>query len=127
MDRIINYLDESLPAMKASEFLKFITEVKRLVDVAADINEERKEDSNCDWLFKQMDARLIDLRTEFDLIQSWFNGKKIKLEKLYRATEDGFNGTAYHAKCNNKENILNVVESEHGKRFGGFSSVKFDS
>jgi hypothetical protein len=68
MDRIVNYLDESLPAMKSSEFLKFITEVKRLVDVAADMKEERKEDSNCDWLFKQMDARLIDLRTEFDLI-----------------------------------------------------------
>jgi hypothetical protein len=37
MDRIVNYLDDSLPAMKASEFLKFITEVKRLVDVAGDM------------------------------------------------------------------------------------------
>jgi hypothetical protein len=48
----VNYLDDSLPAMKASEFLKFITEVKRLVDVGTEIKEERKEDSNCDWLFK---------------------------------------------------------------------------
>jgi hypothetical protein len=61
------------------------------------------------------------------LIESWFNGKKIKLEKLYRATEDGFNGTAYHAKCNNLCHILNVVESEHGKKFGGYTSVQFDS
>ena len=61
------------------------------------------------------------------LIESWFNGKKIKLEKLYRATEDGFNGTAYHAKCNNLCHIFNVVESEHGKKFGGYSSVQFDS
>jgi hypothetical protein len=68
MDRIVNYLDDSLPAMKASEFLKFITEVKRLADVATEIKEERKEDSNCDWLFKQMDNRLIDLRIEFDLV-----------------------------------------------------------
>jgi hypothetical protein len=37
MDRIVNYLDDSLPAMRASEFLKFITDVKRLADVAADI------------------------------------------------------------------------------------------
>ena len=110
--------------MKASEFLKFISDVKKFVDFSS---EERKEDSNCDWLFKQMDARLINLSTELDLVQSWFDGKKIRLEKLYRATEDGFNGTAYHAKCNNIENILNVVESEHGKRFGGYSSVKFDS
>jgi hypothetical protein len=68
MDRIVNYLDDSLPAMRASEFLKFITEVKRLADVSTEMMEERKEDSNCDWLFKQMDNRLIDLRTEWDLV-----------------------------------------------------------
>ncbi len=52
MDRIVNYLDDSLPSMKASEFLKFITEVKRLADFSTEMKEERKEDSNCDWLFK---------------------------------------------------------------------------
>lgn len=74
-----------------------------------------------------MDAKLIDFKTEMGLIESWFDGKKIKLEKLYRATVDGFNGPAYHAKCNGISGILNVVESEHGKKFGGYSSVKFDS
>jgi hypothetical protein len=49
------------------------------------------------------------VKTEFAVIESWFNGKKIKLEKMYRATVDGFNGTAYHAKCNNTPHILNVV------------------
>ena len=61
------------------------------------------------------------------LIESWFNGKKIKLEKLYRATEDGFNGTAYNAKSKNLSHILSFAESEHGKKFGGYSSVQFDS
>ena len=61
------------------------------------------------------------------LIESWFNGKKIKLEKLYRATEDGFNGTAYNAKCKNLCHILSFAESEHGKKFGGYSSVQFNS
>jgi hypothetical protein len=61
------------------------------------------------------------------LIESWFNGKKIKLEKLYRATDDGFNGTAYNAKCKNLSHILSLAESEHGKKFGGYSSVQFDS
>ena len=74
-----------------------------------------------------MDAKLIDVRNEFALIESWFDSKKIKLEKLYRATEDGFNGTVYHAKCNGIPHILNVVESEHGKKFGGYCSEKFDS
>ncbi len=69
MDRIVNYLDDSLPSMKASEFLKFITEVKRIADFSSEIKEERKEDSNCDWLFKQMELpRLIDLTTELEVI-----------------------------------------------------------
>ena len=70
-----------------------------------------------------MDAKLIDVKNEFAVIESWFNGKKIKLEKLYRATEDGFNGNAYHAKCNGIPHILNFVESEHGRKFGGYTSV----
>ena len=52
---------------------------------------------------------------------------KIKLEKLYTATTDGFDGEKYHAKCNNKNDILTVVESEHGMKFGGYTSVQFDS
>ncbi len=67
------------------------------------------------------------METEFAAIESWFPGKKIKLEKLYRASEDGFTGDAYHGKCNNQSPILNVVESEHGRKFGGYTSVKFDS
>jgi hypothetical protein len=49
------------------------------------------------------------------------------LEKLYRGSEDGFNGTAYHSKCNRLSHILNVVKSEYGERFGAYSSVSFDS
>jgi hypothetical protein len=67
------------------------------------------------------------VKNELAVIESWFNGKKIKLEKLYRASEDGFNGNAYHAKCNGIPHILNFVESEHGRKFGGYTSVQFTS
>jgi hypothetical protein len=68
-ERILNYLDDSLPAMKGSEFLKFITDVKRMVDFSSDIKEERKEESNFDWLFMRMEPpRLINLSTELDLV-----------------------------------------------------------
>ncbi len=61
-----------------------------------------------------------------DLIESWFEGRPIKLEKIYTASEDGFTGTAYQSKCSNIENIINIAESEHGNKFGGYSSVKID-
>ena len=60
-------------------------------------------------------------------IETLFDGKKIKLEKIYTATIDGFHGEKYHAKCNNRNNILTVIKSEHEKKFGTYSSVQFDS
>jgi len=74
----------------------------------------------------QVDAKLIQSQQELELIESWFDGRSIKLERLYRATENGFTGAAYQSKCMNTEHIFNVVESEHGRKFGGYSSVKFD-
>jgi hypothetical protein len=62
-----------------------------------------------DWLFKDTDSKLIDMKNELELIESWFPGKKIILEKLYRGSEDGFNGAAYHSKFNFTSHILNVV------------------
>jgi hypothetical protein len=74
-----------------------------------------------------VDSRLIETREELKFIEGMFEKRKIKLEKLYTASVDGFNGEKYHAKCNDKSNILTVLESELGKKFGGFTSVEFDS
>ncbi len=49
----MNYLNDSLPAMKASEFLSFVSQVKRLFDVGENLKEERKEKEDFDWLFKE--------------------------------------------------------------------------
>ena len=38
--------------MKASEFLSFVSQVKRLTDVSESLKEERKEKEDFDWLFK---------------------------------------------------------------------------
>ena len=51
MDQVVSYLNDSLPGMKASNFLQIISQVKLLTDINADLKEERKEDSNFDWLF----------------------------------------------------------------------------
>ncbi len=52
MDQVVNYLNDSFPSMKASEFLTFVSQVKRLFDVSEGLKEERKEKEDFDWLFK---------------------------------------------------------------------------
>ena len=48
----MNYLNDSLPPMKASEFLSFVSQVKRLFDFNESLKEEQKEKDDFDWLFK---------------------------------------------------------------------------
>ena len=114
IDRLSTYLNTSVSNMKSSEFLGFIGKVKQLCEIQAAFKEERKEQQDFDWLFKgqyestsnqknvqELDTKVINMKKEWAMIESWFDGKKIKLEKLYRATEDGFTGEKFHAKCNN--------------------------
>lgn len=127
MNTVDSYLEDKLPAMKASDFLKTVSHIKTFCDLTKDLKEERKEQEDFVWLFKETDSKLVDMKTELALIESWFPGKKIFLEKLYSGSGNGFNGNAYHAKCNHTSHIFTVVESEHGKKFGSYSSVPFDS
>lgn len=43
MDQVVSYLEDSLPAMKASSFLKIVSQIKRFCDLAKDIKEEKKD------------------------------------------------------------------------------------
>jgi hypothetical protein len=74
-----------------------------------------------------IDAKLINAERDLPVIETWFKGKKVRLERIYRATEDGFNGNAYHAKCNNNSPLMTIIQSEHYRIFGGFVNVEFDS
>lgn len=128
MDFIGAYFEDRLDAMRASSFLKKVSQIKTFCDLAKDMKEEKKDEKfDFDWLFKETDSKLIDMKNDLELIESWFPGKKIRLERLYRGSDDGFNGAAYHAKFNFTPHILNVVKSELGNRFGSYSSVSFDS
>ena len=55
-------------------------------------------------------------------LEKWFDGRKFVLKRFYRATADGFNSAGFRSKAHLKDNIVIVVESEHGKKFGGYTS-----
>jgi hypothetical protein len=58
-------------------------------------------------------------------VAEWVGGKRIRLEKQYRMTEDGFKRAVWKEKCGDKGPLLHVIESDKGKRFGGYSHVKW--
>ena len=50
-----------------------------------------------------------------------------KMELLYRASRDGDSTKICHKLCDNKPNVLIIIESDKGHKFGGFSRVGYKS
>jgi len=52
--------------------------------------------------------------------------KKISLNLLYKAIVDSDKAQIFHKKCDSAEMTLVLVKSDNGKRFGGFTSCKWE-
>ena len=127
-------------SLGAQEFLDLTSKVNKLINFSNFLNEVPAPEAgreDFDWLFKgqyepielqvpELDAKLIDLKKEWGMIQSWFGDQKIKLERVYRASVDGFTTQGYKGKCDPCDMLITIVESEHGKRFGGYRGFKLD-
>jgi hypothetical protein len=46
---------------------------------------------------------------------------------LYRATSDGFKASAFHAKCDGKENTITIIKTNANYVFGGYTAAKWTS
>ena len=55
------------------------------------------------------------------------NLKFKKYRLLFRATRDGDSANKFHSFCDNYSNLLILIETQKGRRFGGFTSSKFKS
>ena len=72
-------------------------------------------------------ARILKVNdpNEMGKIAEWVGGKRVRLEKQYRMSEDGFKRAVWMEKCGMKGPLLHVIESDQGRRFGGYSHVKW--
>ena len=52
--------------------------------------------------------------------------KKIKFILIYRASEDSDKAEIFHQKCNKFKNTIVFVETDKGKRFGGFTTQTWE-
>ena len=53
--------------------------------------------------------------------------KPICCDLLYRATRDGFSASAFHSKCDGKENTLTIIKNNSNYIFGGYTAAKWES
>jgi len=48
------------------------------------------------------------------------------MELLYRASENRFSASKFHRKCDSIPNTIVLVETEYGKKIGGFTPLMWD-
>ena len=53
------------------------------------------------------------------------NNKKLTLNLLYKASADTDKAAAFHAKCDEANSSIVLVETKKGKRFGGFTTCSW--
>ena len=71
---------------------------------------------------------IIHSKEELELITGKINkdNKKITLNLLYKATVDSDRAEVFHQKCDKAKSTLVLVETNKGKRFGGFTTCSWE-
>ena len=64
---------------------------------------------------------------EFELLIRKINksSKKMTLNLIYKASVDSDRAVDFHKKCNNAKKTLVLIETDKGRRFGGYTSVNW--
>ena len=83
-------------------------------------NEEDEEDSQN----ITVKGDIIHDVSELEMLTKKINkdNKKLTLNLLYKATADSDKAAAFHAKCDEAKSTIVLVETDKGKRFGGYTT-----
>lgn len=119
----INLLKEENKSIKLTlqkyqnDFDNFRTEITEIL--------EKKfnplKNSNITINYKETNLILNRLK----LIYHFKHITDFKFELLYRGTRDGDESKTFHRLCDNKPNILVIVQTTKNKRFGGFCTIGY--
>ena len=77
----------------------------------------------------QFESEIIREKNEIDFIKRRLNpeDKNISFDLIYKCDENNDTPLIFHEKCDGKKNVLVLIETTEGVRFGGFTSVGFNS
>jgi len=74
-----------------------------------------------------IDSAIVKDPTEVKLLKDWLENAQCKFSLLFRASRDGFDGSAFYNKVNGKGPVLIIAKVKDSlKVFGGFANFKCD-
>ena len=107
------------------KYAQEIQNLKSKVSILESGNATLKETAQEDNAFMQ--GQIIHDSEELELITKKINklNQKLTLNLLYKATADSDKAAAFHAKCDDAKSTIVLVETDKGKRFGGYTSCSW--
>ena len=101
-----------------------------IVKIELDENSINENKTQVPYISDYEKSMIIDnqqLKFIIDAISSKVKKTVKKLYLCYRATSDGDKAISFHEKCDRLKNIIILISTNNGKKFGGFSSESWDS
>ena len=78
-----------------------------------------------------IDSKIISNCVEFDFIINYLKNELNKeitnSIRIYRATEDGDKADDFHRLCDGNTNLIILIKTKDGKKFGGYTSIGFNN
>jgi len=109
-----------------SQYQQEIRNLKGNTGVKQESSEQEKEQQSIGEKIHQITVKgeIIHNSEELELIVKKISkiNKKITLNLLYKATADSDKASAFHEKCDEAQCSLVLIETDKGKRFGGFTT-----
>jgi hypothetical protein len=97
-------------------------ELEKLMKIVSPLNYKMRNMYNRSILFDVSEFEMVKLEIEKK------KGQSVKgLKKLYQASIDGGECSIFHKKCDNIPNTLTIIKSAGYRRFGGFTTVEWDT
>jgi len=111
-----------------------LKESLRIYSIKTNVKEEKEEKEEKEVIEDDtpeettVKGDIIHDTNELELITKKINVKnqKLTLNLLYKASADSDKAAAFHAKCDQAKSTIVLIETDKGKRFGGFTSCSWE-
>jgi hypothetical protein len=109
-------IDQNMILELKNDILKETSKInERLITLEEDIRKP----------FSKLNSQILK-DSDYEFLKTSI-GSDFKLELLYSASKDGDNQSAFHSKCGGIAPTLTLIQSYYGKRFGGYTTSKWNS
>ena len=115
--------------MEVKDLYKIINQQQDLINKLNErltvLEKKEKEREEERQYFICKNSKIIENDRDKDLaIRRWINPNKkdFNIKLLFRMSRDGNQCSQYHNLCDNKDNLLTIIQTDQNKKFGGFAS-----